>query len=131
MTHFWEDPSFIDKESFKRQVLDVLENGYFSSHYKGSHALVPLKPLIGPGGILNPTTSPHFFVFAPKDRGILAANPGINPASVPLMYPALVYNLQSSVRDLTGAIPNLLYYDPNSETAQPDQRTRFGKVLLQ
>lgn len=137
ISHFWEDPSFLNDNNFQKQVIDVLENGYFSSHYKVSYALVPLKPLIGPGGILDSTTSPNFFVFAPKDRlgmwnqalNHQIGSPVSNPAEVPLMYEDMVWKLRSYIGDLTGKTPTLVEYDPNSLTL--GEITRYGKILLQ
>ncbi|OBT66997.1 hypothetical protein VE03_04243 [Pseudogymnoascus sp. 23342-1-I1] len=83
MSHFWEGPSFENEENFKAQVLDVLEDGYFSDHYKVSYALVPLRPLIGSRGVLNPTTSPHFLIFAPNDRDYVDKYPTVNPVYDP------------------------------------------------
>lgn len=67
MSHFWENPSFIDdnevpqQENFQQQVIDILDPGDGTDGFPG------ISQFVGPGGCFGPDTHTAAIIITPRD----------------------------------------------------------------
>lgn len=119
MSHFWEDPSFLNQQAFRKDILDTICSG------DGTDQMPSLKQYTQPGGLFDKSQSPHILIVTPRDRQR-------SMTAGALAYTNMVNQLKT---ELTKCIPKT---DPtlfDYVTIGGDQglhaTTAKGKVLVQ